>query len=129
MEETRSTWTDERIELIMGNLLRAGVLTAAAVMFLGGIVYLLQYGRTKPHMRVFHGEDPEFCSVAGILADARTLESRGIIQFGLLLLIATPIARVIFSAAAFALQRDYLYVVITLFVLGVLAYSLLGSDP
>ena len=52
-------------------------------------------------------------------------QCRGIIQFGLVLLIATPVARVAFSVAAFALQRDNTYVAITLIVLAVLLFSLL----
>ena len=42
-----------------------------------------------------------------------------------MLLIATPIARVLFSVVAFALQRDRTYVVVTLIVLAVLLYSLI----
>jgi uncharacterized membrane protein len=48
-------------------------------------------------------------------------------QLGLLLLIATPIARVMFSAVAFAMERDRMYVGFTLIVLAVLLYSLFGS--
>jgi uncharacterized membrane protein len=51
----------------------------------------------------------------------------GILQLGLLLLIATPIARVIFSVFAFALEGDRMYVAFTLVVLTVLLYSLFGS--
>jgi uncharacterized membrane protein len=39
-------------------------------------------------------------------------------------LIATPIARVMFSVYAFARQRDWLYVCFTLVVLALLVYSL-----
>ena len=49
------------------------------------------------------------------------------IQLGLLVLIATPIARVAFSLVAFALQRDRIYVIVTLIVLAVLLYSLTGG--
>ena len=43
---------------------------------------------------------------------------------GLLLLIATPVGRVVLSLVAFAIQRDRVYVTITVIVLAVLAYSL-----
>jgi uncharacterized membrane protein len=55
------------------------------------------------------------------------LHGRGLIQLGLLILIATPIARVAFSVVAFLYQRDWTYVVVTLIVLGLLVYSLLGG--
>jgi uncharacterized membrane protein len=75
----------------------------------------------------FHGEPEALRSVAGIIHGALDLSGQAIIQLGLLILIATPVARVAFSAVAFAIERDFLYVWITLFVLAVLLYSLLGS--
>ena len=60
----------------------------------------------------------------GIVAEAKTLGGRGLVQLGLLLLIATPIARVVFSVIGFARQRDWLYVLITLTVLTLLTCSL-----
>jgi uncharacterized membrane protein len=55
-------------------------------------------------------------------------DSLGIIQIGLLLLIATPVARVAFSVFAFVLQRGSTYVVVTLVVLTILIYSILRGD-
>ncbi len=52
---------------------------------------------------------------------------QGLIQLGLLLLIATPIARVALSVVGFAIERDRMYVAFTLIVLAILLYSLLGS--
>ena len=62
-----------------------------------------------------------------VTVGALALHARAIIQLGLLLLIATPVARVVFSVYAFARQRDWVYVVVTLIVLGVLLYSLLSG--
>jgi uncharacterized membrane protein len=120
-------WTDERFERLLGKLLRYGVLAAASVVFVGGALYLVRYGGSVPAYHVFKGEPTDLRTVSGILADALALRSRGLIQFGLLLLVATPIARVVLSAAIFALQRDGRYVAITLLVLIVLLYSLLGG--
>ncbi len=75
----------------------------------------------------FHGEPENLKSVSQIVHGALAGSARAIIQLGLLLLIATPVARVIFSAIAFAIEHDYMYVVITLIVLGILLYSLLAS--
>lgn len=121
-----SRWSDERVEEIMGNLLRAGVILAAMVVLAGGIFYLIRYGSTSPDYRVFRGEPADLRSVLGILTNAIDLHSRGLIQFGLLLLVATPVARVAFSIFAFARQCDFTYVVLTLVVFTVLIYSLVG---
>lgn len=117
-------WTDERVERVIGNLLRWGVILAAAVVLAGGVIYLARYGSTIPDYRVFRGEPSDLRNVSGIVTGAVSWHSRGLILFGLLLLIATPVARVVFSVVAFALQRDRTYIVVTLIVLAVLLYSL-----
>lgn len=108
----------------MGNLLRIGVLLSAAVVLLGGIVYLMRYGGSPPHYRLFKGEPQDLRTLSGTVSFAAHGHSRGIIQTGLLLLIATPIARVVFSVYAFLRERDRLYVGVTLFVLAILTYSI-----
>ena len=121
-------WTDEQVEQGLGLLLRGGVILAAAIVFMGGIVYLIRYGATIPNYHLFRGEPADLRSVSGIIKDVFSFRSRGLIQFGFLLLIATPVARVVFSIVAFALQGDRLYAIITLLVLAVLIYSLAGGS-
>ena len=116
---------DYKLEQLIGNLLRAGVFIAAAVVLLGGILYLAQHGTGHPDYHSFHGESSELKTVAAVVKGAASLDSRSIIQLGLFLLVLTPIARVVFSAVGFALERDYVYVVITVFVLAVLLVSLM----
>jgi uncharacterized membrane protein len=120
-------WSDQRIEVIVGNLLRAGVLSSASVVMAGAIFYLVRHGGSPVEFRVFRGEPAELRSLHGVVRDVMALRARGIIQLGLLLLIATPIARVAFSIFAFAKERDRLYVVFTSIVLAILLYSILGT--
>ncbi len=117
-------WSDERVEIIIGNLLRAGVTIAAALVFAGAIVYLARHGGERPDRSVFRGEPADLRSITGIVHDAIALRGRGLIQLGLLVLIATPVARVAFSVFAFLKQRDWLYVGVTMIVLGLLVFSL-----
>jgi uncharacterized membrane protein len=119
-------WNDFRIEVIVGMLLRTGVIIAASVVLFGGVLYLSRYGHEIPNYTAFHGEPESLKSPVEIFQGVMHLSARAIIQLGLLLLIATPVARVLFSAIAFVLERDYMYVVITLVVLGVLLFSLFG---
>ena len=77
--------------------------------------------------QVFHGEPAEMRSLHGIIRSALALHGRGVIQLGLLLLIATPVARVAFSIFGFAKERDYMYVGFTTIVLVILLYSMLGA--
>ena len=100
---------------------------AAVVVFMGGVEYLIRHGAEQPHYRIFRGEPADLRSIGGILQDTEQRRSTGIIQLGLVLLLATPVARVLFSVIAFALQRDRLHVVITLIVLSILLYSIVGT--
>ncbi len=127
MQPTRSGLTDEKIQGVISLLLRIGVICASALVLAGGILYLVQHGNVVPHYQTFQGEPSYLRTPAGVLISAMGLDSRGIIQLGLLLLVLTPVARVAFSVAAFALQRDRLYVCVTLVVLCVLLYNLLCS--
>jgi uncharacterized membrane protein len=124
---TLTEWTDQKTEEIIGTLLRAGVLLAAGIVGLGAVLYLFRHGLQPADYRYFHGEPKNLASLKGILHYAIEGRGRGIIQFGLLLLIATPVARVAFSIFAFARERDWMYVTFTCIVLGVLCYSLFGS--
>ena len=119
---------DRRMESIIGILLRLGVLLSGGVVLFGAIVYLIRNGSAVlPDYKSFHGETAQLSTVEGILAGCREFRGRAIIQLGVLLLIATPVARVVFAVAAFALEKDKLYVVITLIVLAILMFSLLSS--
>lgn len=118
---------DQRVEFLISNLLRAGVLLSALVVIGGAIPYLGLHPRAHVSYRTFHGVPDYLKTVHGVIGASFSGDTQAIIQLGLLLLIATPIARVIFSAVAFALEGDRMYVGFTLIVLAVLLYSLFGS--
>ncbi len=127
---TDRAWTDRQMDVIIGNLLRSGVVLSALIVLFGAVIYLLRHGHSPTEYRVFRGEPlfTDLRSVSGILRDALALRGRGIIQLGLLFLIATPVARVAFSIFGFAEERDRMYVVVASIVLLVLLYSLIGSS-
>jgi len=120
-----SPFSDLSLEHMIGNLLRWGVILAAAVVLAGGVLYLIQHGTDHADYHDFHGPLVPLNGVSGIMRDAAALHSRGIIQLGLLLLVLTPIARVILSAIGFIMERDWMYLAMTLVVLAVLLYSLM----
>ena len=93
----RADWSDDRIEQWVATLLRGGVYLAAGVTTLGGIALLVQHGRAIADYRVFHGEPAGLVSLHGVLSGVGRLESHSVAQLGLMLLIATPVARVLVS--------------------------------
>jgi uncharacterized membrane protein len=126
MAGPQPTVTDERIDALLSTLLMIGVYLAAAVVLVGGVAFLVHQGSSLPNYRLFRGEPADLREVRLILRGAEGLSARALIQLGLLLLVLTPIARVAFSAMAFARQRDGIFVALTLVVLGVLLYNLLS---
>lgn len=118
---------DKRTQSIIGSLLRTGVFASAAIVIIGACLLLTRTAHSNATYNRFQGEPSELRTLSGIARGTTGGEPAAIIQFGLLLLIATPIARVVFSAAAFAVERDWMYVLITLIVLTILLYSLLWN--
>ena len=123
----RREWTDERVETIVGNVLRAGVILSAAVVLVGACLFFVRHGLEPANYRVFRGEPSELRHIRGIFRGIAALHSRAMIQLGLVLLIATPIVRVALSLFAFAREKDRMYAAFTGLVLVILLYSLLGS--
>lgn len=104
------------------------MLLSGAVVALGAIIHLARSGGAAPDYATFKAEPPDFTSFSGIFKSAIAGHGRGIIAVGLLLLIATPIARVAFSLVTFLLRRDRVYVGVTL-VSAVLLYGIFGGRP
>ena len=121
---TDGRWSDHEVEQVVGRLLQVGVLIAAVVVAIGGAMLLAQYGHDVADFSVFRGESSLLRSVGAITRTAFTGDARAITQAGIVLLIATPVARVALTLVAFVLQRDRLYVALTAFVLILLLYGL-----
>ncbi|MEO3405561.1 DUF1634 domain-containing protein [Mucilaginibacter sp. CAU 1740] len=119
---------DRDIELLVGRLLRTGVITASCIVLLGGIWFLIQHGSAPiPSYHHFAGEDANYTTFGGIISSTFQFNAKGIIQFGVMVLIATPVLRIALSLFGFGLEKDWLYVVITTIVLGVMLFSTIGG--
>ena len=116
--------TDHELDLSVAAMLRFGVTLAAIVVLAGGLLYLRHPLTAIPDYTHFSGGNPSVTTLSGIFRGLRQLNPESIIQLGLVFLIATPVARVVFCVIGFARQKDSLYVVISAFVLLILIYSL-----
>ena len=118
---------DKDIQLFIGSLLRWGVLLSMAVVIFGGVVYLYRHGQSVMDYSTFKGQPDLTSNFKAIINGVITFRGRAIIQLGILLLIATPIARVVYSAIGFIAEKDYLYLSIALIVLSIIIASMLGG--
>ncbi|HLO86765.1 MAG TPA: DUF1634 domain-containing protein [Nostocaceae cyanobacterium] len=119
--------TEKKLEYLLSNLLKYGVLIASVFVLFGGILYLFRHYADPVEYQFFHGTPSELRSPIGVFNAVLAGSSLGVIQFGLLLLILTPILRVVISLLTFLLQREFIYVIITGLVLASLTYSLVGA--
>lgn|SRR5580698_6858765 len=114
---------DERLECAMGDMLRAGVTAAALMVLLGGVLYLSQFHGPLPDFRHFHGSPAAYEHVGSIVKGVGRLDSGSLIELGILILIATPVCRVIFGMVGFALLKDRLYALVSAVVMAILLVS------
>lgn len=117
--------SDQELDQSVATMLRIGVSTAALVVLVGAALLLRHPWTTAPDYRHFQEGNPALRTFAGIVEGAIDLAPKSVIQLGLLILIATPVARVVLCVIGFARQRSGLYVGISLVVLAVLLFSLL----
>jgi uncharacterized membrane protein len=115
---------DARMEMIMGRLLQVGVLLSATVVLAGGVMYMIGHAGERSNYRAFTAAPIQLRHPAAMLRGIARGDAVAFIELGILLLVATPICRVIFAVIGFALERDRLYVAISLAVLAVLLFGM-----
>lgn len=123
---TSTFWEERDMELFLGKFLRFGVMFSCAITLIGGALYIYQQQGVLPDYspipdnEVFPGVKEYLRSFSTIWQGVLALDGAAIIQVGVIALIATPILRVAISAFGFLIEKDYMYVVITLIVLGII---------
>lgn len=118
---------DTDMQAIIGWILRVGVILSMLIVAVGGVLFVSRHGHSIPDYRTFKGVPDFIHGVGGILEGILNFKGQAIIQAGIILLIATPIIRVAFSAIGFIIEKDYLYTFITLLVLLIIIISMLSG--
>ena len=126
MEQTKNI-TDKDIQSLVGNLLRVGVYLSMGIVIVGGLIYLFNHGNEKINYVHFDLDKVSLKTVTVIFSEVLTFKGAAVIQFGLLMLIFTPIARVLMAVVSFFIEKDYLYVLIGLIVFAIIMVSLSGG--
>ncbi len=114
---------DTDLEIIIGQLLRYGVLISSIIVIAGGSLYIYRHGHQLPNYKEFRGEPEKMRELSPLWEAVLRGEGRPLIQLGLLVLIATPIARIFFSIFGYVLEKDWLYAILTIIVLTVICWN------
>ena len=123
-DREKGTLVDKDIQVILGTLLRVGVILSMSIIFIGGLIFSASNIGHFSNYSKFSVGGGNYASFEQIWMGLKRLDGAAIIQFGIVPLIFTPITRVVFSIFSFLIERDYLYVVIGMFVLSVIIFSL-----
>jgi uncharacterized membrane protein len=92
----------------------------------GCSVTLVRHGDAATNFHTFAGEPASLRLVSEIVGGAFQGRALAVVQFGILLLIAIPVCRVLFVGIGYLIERDWLYVLVAAIVLVVLGSSLMG---
>ena len=118
---------DTQLQNSLARVMLTGVLAAAAIMAAGLVWFVATHEGMPPGDHVFSGEPKYFENPFSMLQRALDLNAvehrRSLIMIGVVLLLINPLIRVAFAAVGFAAQRNKLYTVVSLVVLGVLVLS------
>jgi len=112
------------LDSVLSSVLRFGLTIALLITLAGGTIVLWQHGMDTVDYSVFNGESSSLTHIQAILSGAYHGNTKAIIQLGILFMILTPIARVLSCTIVFSFQRDIIYIVLSVFVLAVLLFSL-----
>ncbi|MBS0358768.1 MAG: DUF1634 domain-containing protein [Proteobacteria bacterium] len=115
--------TNERFELLIGQLLFVGIIISIVLMMVGGVAYLWEHGSEVMQYQTFQGEPTTFTTIRGIWHDAINLAPRGLIQLGLLFFVVAQVLRIVLTTGFFIKLRDWKFILISLFILAVTSYS------
>jgi uncharacterized membrane protein len=118
---------DTDMQLLLGRVLRLGMIISISIVFIGGLVFLYRHGQSTPDYKTFKGIPAFLQNIGSLFSSAFSFHGQAIIQLGIILLIATPVLRVMFSAIGFVLEKDYLYTGISLLVLLIIFASMLSG--
>ncbi|WP_312078883.1 DUF1634 domain-containing protein [Chryseobacterium sp.] len=119
----KKTFTDIDLNRSVGNLLRLGVILAVTTSIVGFVKLFLEgFKMPRKYTMLNMGTSSE--KVWGHFWDTLCKgEGMAIIQLGILMLIFTPLMRIVFALIGYLKEKDYTYVIISSIVLAIMAIS------
>jgi uncharacterized membrane protein len=127
---TSETHVNDRaraVELLISNLLRVGVAASLLLVAAGTVISFVHhpdYLTQPPALQRLTTPGAAFPhTIRDVIRGVEDFRGQAIVMVGLMLLIATPVARVAVSILGFVYERDRRYVIITTIVLALLVLS------
>lgn len=116
-------FTDLDLNRSVGNLLRLGVILSVVTSLFGFVKLFLEgFKMPKDYSSL---EIPEGTIWQSFWTSLLHFEGVAIINLGILLLILTPLTRIIFALVGYIKEKDHTYVVVSIIVLAIMLISFL----
>jgi uncharacterized membrane protein len=129
MEEAR----EDKFSSLIGFVLRYGVIASFAIVTFGCILLFAEgrtgYSTLTSAQQLVDNQDSFLIGLVPLLQGVASLKPYAVIDVGLLVLLATPVARVVVSIPLFAAEKRYIFVAITATVLAILLVSMFVVAP
>lgn len=117
----------------IGLVLRYGVVASFVLVALGSVLMFLEgqtgYGRMGSAEELFGARDTFLVGLAPLVQGVAAAKPYAVIDLGLVVLLATPVARVVISIFLFLGEKRYAFVAITATVLAILMVSVFVIAP
>jgi uncharacterized membrane protein len=122
-----------RFKVVIGIVLRYGVIASFAIVALGSAFLFLEgqtgYSRLGTAEDLFGAQNGFLIGLGPLVQGVASAKPYAIIDLGLVVLLATPVARVVISVFLFAEEKRYIFVAITATVLAILMLSMFVVAP
>jgi uncharacterized membrane protein len=127
------TKAERDLSRTIGLVLRYGVVTSFVIVALGSALLLLEgqtgYSSLGSHADLYGAPVDSQVGLLSLIQGVASAKPYAIIDLGLFVLLATPVARVAISILLFEEERRYVFVAITSIVLGILLLSIFVVAP
>ena len=110
--------------VLISQLIISIIFVSSLLVLIGGTLYLIHHGHDTVSFQKFQGEPVTYTSFMGICKAALSLSARGLIELGLLFMVMGQAIRVLLTLILFALEKDKIFILISLFILIIMIYSL-----
>lgn len=122
MEQKTPKNNNKDLETLVGNTLRYGVWTSFGLTLIGSLMFFL-----KDHDMQLHPEElpevPEKFSFGTMMQGIADADALQISMLGILILLLTPLLRIIFALFGYLKEGNRLYFMITASVLLIIGFS------
>lgn len=119
--------TKHKLDLILSWIIEIGLVLSLFLVTTGGVAYLIPQWNIPVKYHIFTAEPENLNNLFTITKELLKGNAAAVIQMGVVLLLVTPALGTAICTLYFYLRKDWLYLLLSLFVLVVLTLANMGA--